>query len=537
MPKVLIADEMSAMAAEVLAERGIEADVRTGMEPSELNKNISSYEGLIVRSQTKVTEEILANAKRLKVVGRAGAGVDTIDTTAATARGIVVMNTPHGNAVTTGEHAIALMCAMARQIPQADRSLRAGEWTRSRFLGIELRGKTLGLVGCGNVGAVVASRAQGLGMKVLVYDPYLPPDRAAALAVTLTPLDSLLRESDVISLHAPLTGETRHVLNAETLAETKRGVRIVNCARGGLIVEAALKAAIQSGHVAGAALDVFEDEPPVDNPLLELAEVVATPHLGASTVEAQENVALQIARQIAAFLLEGAVVNAVNAPSVTPEEMAKLGPYLALAEQLGSFAGQLANGRVHDVAVEYNGHVGTLDTRPLTAAALQGLLSLQLDSVNMVNAPVVARERGIEVHETTDATAEDYQTLMRVQLRLEGRELGLSGTLVGGRRPRIVAIAGIKIEAELGADMLYLANEDKPGMIGKVATVLGEARVNIAAFSLGRIGPGGDALSLIGVDSPVPDEVLAQLEATDGVIRVQRLRFGGIARLEGEERA
>ncbi len=525
MPRVLIADKMSEVAARALTERGIDVDVRPGLAPEALAEIIDAYDGLVIRSVTKVTAELLARATRLEVVGRAGTGVDNVDTNAATERGIVVMNTPYGNAVTTAEHAIALMCSMARQIPQADRSTRTGKWEKGRFIGVELRDKTLGLIGCGNIGAIVATLAQGLGMRVVVYDPYLAPDRAGSLGVSLVPLDDLLRESDVISLHVPLTDETRHIIDAGALVKTKAGVRIVNCARGGLIVEADLKAAIESGHVAGAALDVFEEEPARDNPLFALEEVVATPHLGASTVEAQENVALQIAQQMAEFLLTGVVVNAVNAPSVAPEEMAKLGPYLTLAEQLGSFAGQLTESRIHGVTTEYEGQAATLDSRLLTSAALQGLLSPQLDSINMVNAAFIARERGIAVREAKHATTEDYQTLMRVTVLSEEHERGVAGTLIGGGRPRIVEIKGIKIEAELGANMVYLTNEDKPGLIGVVASILGEAGINIATFNLGRNEPGGDALGLIGVDSPVPDEVLARLRAKAAVIKVRRLSF------------
>lgn len=525
MPKVLIADRMSEAAAQALAERGIEVDVRPGLAPDALAEAMGCYDGLAVRSGTRVTAGLLARAARLKVVGRAGTGVDNIDTDAATARGVVVMNTPHGNAVAAAEHAVALMCAMARRIPQADRSLRAGAWERGRFMGIELRGKTLGLIGCGNIGAIVAGLALGLRMRVLAFDPYLAPERAGALGVSLVPLDDLLRESDVISLHVPLTEGTRGLIDAAALARTRAGVRLVNCARGGLVVEADLEAAIRSGHVAGAALDVFAEEPARDNPLLALDEVVATPHLGASTVEAQESVARQIARQIADFLLDGVVANAVNAPSVAPEEMARLGPYLALAGQLGAFAGQLAESRIRGVTVEYEGQAHELDSRPLTAAALAGLLAPQLDSVNMVNAAVVARARGIEVREVRRATTEDYRTLLRVRVLAEERERAVAGTLIGEGGPRIVEIEGIEVEAALAPEMLYLTNEDKPGTIAGVASILGAAGINIATFNLGRRAPGGDALGLIGVDSPVPDDVLARLRAAASIIAVKRLRF------------
>ena len=525
MPKVLIADEMSEVAAQAFAEHGIEAEARPGLAPEALAGIVGGYEGLAIRSATRVTAALLERAGRLKVVGRAGTGVDNVDLEAATARGIVVMNTPHGNSVTAAEHTIAMMCALARRIPEADRSTRTGGWERGRFMGVELRDKTLGIVGCGTIGAIVAALAQGLKMHVITYDPYLAPDRAASLGVTLATLDELLREADVITLHVPLTDATRGMIDADALAGAKEGVRIVNCARGGLIVEEDLKSAIESGRVAGAALDVFEEEPARDNPLFALDQVIATPHLGASTVEAQESVALQIAQQMATFLQSGIVVNAVNAPSVAPEEMAKLGPYLTLAEQIGSFAGQITDGRIRAVTVAYEGQASALDSRLLTAAALQGLLAPQLDNVNMVNAPFLARERGIEVREIRSATTADYQTLMRVEVLSGEKAQGVAGTLIGGGGRRIVEIEGIKIEAELGPHMLYFTNEDRPGLIGAVATILGEAGINIATFNLGRWEPGGDAVGLVGVDSPVPDAVLARLHARAAVIRLKRLSF------------
>ena len=525
MPKVLIADRLSDVATRALAERGIEVDEHPGLAPDALAEIVGGYEGLAVRSATKVTAELLERATRLKVVGRAGTGVDNIDMDAATARGIVVMNTPHGNSVTAAEHTIAMMCAMVRRIPLADRSTRGGGWERGRFMGVELRDKTLGVVGCGTIGAIVATLAQGLKMRVITYDPYLAPDRAASLGVTLVTMDELLRDADLITLHVPLTDETRGIIDADALAGTRPGVRIVNCARGGLIVEADLRHAIESGHVAGAALDVFEEEPPRDNPLFALDEVIATPHLGASTVEAQENVALQIAQQMAEYLTTGIVVNAINTPSVSPEEMAKLGPYLTLAEQIGSFAGQIAEGRIRGVNITYEGQASALDARPLTAAALQGLLAPRLDDINIVNAAFVARERGIDVREIRSAATADYQTLMRVELLSNERTQGVAGTLIGGGERRIVEIEGIKVEAELGPHMLYFTNEDKPGLIGAVATVLGEAGINIATFNLGRREPGGAAVGLIGVDSLVPDAVLARLVARSAVIKLKRLSF------------
>ena len=525
MPSVLIADEISEVAVQAFAERGIEVGIHPGLAPEALAEIVGNYEGLVVRSATRVTPELLERATRLQVVGRAGTGVDNVDMDAATKRGIVVMNTPHGNSVTAAEHTIAMMCALARRIPQADRSTRKGGWERGRFMGVELRDKTLGIIGCGTIGAIVATLAQGLKMRVITYDPYLAPERASSLAVTLVTMEELLGDADVITLHVPLTDETRGTIDAEALAKTKPGVRIVNCARGGLIVEAHLKKAIESGHVAGAALDVFEKEPARDNPLFALDEVIATPHLGASTVEAQENVALQIAQQMAEYLLTGTVLNAVNTPSVAPEEMAKLGPYLTLAQQIGSFAGQIAEGRIRGVTIAYEGQASALDSRLLTAAALQGLLGPRLDDINIVNAPFIARERGIDVREIKSATTADYQTLMRVEVLSQDKAQAVAGTLIGRGGRRIVEVEGIEVEAELGPHMLYFTNEDKPGLIGGVATVLGEAGINIATFNLGRRGPGGDAVGLIGVDSVVPDEVLAKLRARAAVIDLKRLSF------------
>ena len=526
MPRVLIADEVSEVAVQAFAERGIEVSVQPGLAPEALAEIIGDYEGLVVRSATKVTPDLLAQASRLKVVGRAGTGVDNVDINTATKRGIVVMNTPHGNSVTAAEHTIAMMCALARRIPQADRSTRKGSWERGRFMGVELRDKTLGVVGCGTIGAIVATLAQGLKMRVVAFDPYLSPDRAASLGVTLATMDELLGEADVITLHVPLTDETRGIIDADALAKTRPGVRIVNCARGGLVVESALINAIESGHVAGAALDVFEEEPAQeDNPLFARDEVIATPHLGASTIEAQENVAVQIAQQMAEYLLTGTVLNAVNTPSVAPEDMAKLGPYLTLAQQIGSFAGQIAAGRIHGVTVAYEGQASALDSRLLTAAALQGLLAPRLDDINIVNAPFIARERGITVREVRSEMTADYRTLMRVEVLSQEHAQTVAGTLIGRGGQRIVEIEGIEIEAELGPHMLYFTNEDRPGLIGAVATILGEAGINIATFNLGRREPGGDAIGLIGVDSVVPDEVEAQLRSRAAVIDLKRLSF------------
>jgi D-3-phosphoglycerate dehydrogenase len=525
MPKVLIADKMSPLAAEIFAARGVQADVKTGLAPEELKAVIAEYDGLAVRSATKATAEIIRAADNLKVIGRAGIGVDNIDLDAATERGVVVMNTPFGNSITTAEHAIAMMAALARQIPLADRSTRAGKWEKNRFMGIELYNKELGIIGCGNIGAIVASRALGLKMRVLVYDPYLSPERANALRVERVELDDLLARADIITLHVPVTAETRGILDAAALAKTKPGVFIVNCARGGLVVEEDLKAAIESGHVAGAALDVFETEPARDNPLFELDQVIATPHLGASTEEAQENVARQVAEQMCDYLLDGGVMNAVNTPSIAAEEMAKLAPYMRLAEQLGSFAGQLTESGLVGATIEYEGAAASLNCQPLTAIMLQGLLRPLLDSVNVVNAPVIAKERGIDVREVTREQAEDYQTFIRLTVVTERQTRAVAGTLIAGDKARIVEIKGIKIEAELSPHMLYFTNVDKPGLIGGLGQVLGEADINVATFHLGRAEAGGDAIGLVSIDSDASPAVLNRIRALPHIVQVKPLRF------------
>ena len=524
MPKVLISDKLSPHAAEIFRERGIDVDVDTGLDAEALKARIGDYDGLAVRSATKVTAELLAAAGRLAVVGRAGIGVDNIDLAAATARGVVVMNTPFGNSTTTAEHAIALLLAMARQIPQADRSTHAGKWEKSRFMGIEVAAKTLGLIGCGNIGSIVADRAQGLKMRVIVYDPYLSAERAGDLNVEKVDLDTLLARADFISLHTPLNDTTRGIIDKTALAKAKPGVRLINCARGGLVVEADLKAAIESGHVAGAALDVFEEEPARGNGLFGLEQVIATPHLGASTSEAQENVAVQVAEQMSDYLLNGAVTNALNMPSVTAEEAPRLKPYMILAEQLGSFVGQVTETGLKSVSVEYCGHAATLNTRALTAVVLQGLLRPQMDSVNMVNALLVAKERDIEVREIKRDGPCSYATQIRLTVTTERRTRDLAGTLFEAR-PRITEIKGISVEAEMGPHMLYVTNQDKPGFIGSLGRALGDAGINIATFHLGRAAPGSDAIALVEVDQAVPAAVLKTVADLPHVVQVKALKF------------
>jgi D-3-phosphoglycerate dehydrogenase len=523
-PKVLIADDMSPLAAETFRARGVAVDVKTGLAPEALVAALKDCDGLAVRSATKVKAATLAGASRLKVIGRAGIGVDNIDVPAATARGIVVMNTPYGNSITTAEHAVALMMALARQIPEANASTHAGKWEKNAFMGVELMGKTLGIIGCGNIGTVVADRAQGLKMKVIAYDPFLVPDRAAELGVEKVELDDLFARADFISLHTPLTDATRNILDAKALAKTKPGVRIVNCARGGLIVEADLKAALDSGRVAGAALDVFAEEPARANPLFGMKNVVATPHLGAATAEAQEKVALQIAEQMADFLLTGAVANALNMPSMTAEEAPRLKPYMKLAERLGSFAGQATETSIKAVTVEYEGAVAELNIKPLTAVVLKGLLSPLLETVNMVSAPSIARERGLDVREVRAERAGAYQTLIRLTVTTETQTRAVAGTLFNDE-PRIVDIKGIPIDARLGPHMIYVTNRDKPGFIGALGMLLGNANINIATFSLGRESQGGDAVALIEVDQAIDEDLVTAIRKLPQVMRCKPMRF------------
>jgi D-3-phosphoglycerate dehydrogenase len=524
MPKVLISDKLSPQAVEVFTSRGVEVDQKVGLSEEELLKIIGDYDGLAIRSATKVTAKVLAAAKKLKVVGRAGIGVDNVDVKAATVHGIVVMNTPFGNSVTTAEHTISLMMALARQIPAANTSTHAGKWEKNKFMGVELAGKTLGLIGCGNIGSIVADRAQGLKMKVIAYDPFLSAERAQAINVEKVELDPLLARADFISMHTPMTDATRHLLNKETLKKTKKGVRIVNCARGGLVVEKDLKAAIESGHVAGAALDVFEEEPAKENPLYGMEQVVCTPHLGASTNEAQENVAIQVAEQMAEYLTVGTVTNALNMPSVSAEDAVKLKPYINLAARLGGFAGQMTTGGLTKITIEYEGKVTELNTKPLTAALLNGLLTPLMEGVNMVNAPVVARERNIDVSEIRHERTAHYKTLVKVSVEWGGGSFTISGTLFGDK-PRITSLADVPLEASIGNRMLYVANEDKPGLIGGVGQLLGEAKINIANFHLGRNKEATAAVALIEVDEPVDAKLLAKIAKLPSVKDARILEF------------
>ena len=525
MPKVLISDKMDKLAAEIFQNNGITVDVKPGMKPDELAKIIGQYDGLAVRSSTNATAEIIAAAKNMKVIGRAGIGVDNIDVPAATNAGIVVMNTPFGNSITTAEHAIAMMFAVARQIPQANASTHAGKWEKSGFVGVELYGKTLGVIGCGNIGSIVASRGRGLQMNVIAFDPFLSDDRAAELGVEKVELDDLFKRADFITLHVPKNDKTANLINKDSIAKMKKGVCIINCARGGIVNEKDLKDALDSGHVAGAALDVFEKEPATENALFGHPKLVCTPHLGASTTEAQVNVAIQVAEQMSAFLLHGAVSNALNMPSISAEEAPKLRPYMKLAEQLGSFAGQITEHAIRKIEIEYQGDVTALNVKPLTAMALASLLKPLLDSVNMVNAPQVAKARGITVSETKTETCDEFHTAIKITVTTENSVRDIMGTLFAGREPRIVTIEGVPVEAAISGHMLYLRNDDKPGLIGGVGTILGAAGQNIADFRLGRIEKEGAAVALISLDAAVPDSVMEKLKSLPQVKKLRRLAF------------
>ena len=524
MPKVLIADELSPRALEIFRSRGVEVDVNVGLKKPDLLKIIAGYDGLAVRSATKADKDVIAAAKSLKIIGRAGIGVDNIDIPAATARGIVVMNTPFGNSITTAEHAIALLFAAARQIGAADVSTQAGKWEKNRFMGVELYAKTLGLIGCGNIGALVAERAAGLKMKVIAYDPFLSAERAVKLGVEKVELDDLLARADAITLHTPLTDKTRNILSAEALAKTRPGVIIVNAARGGLVDEVALRAGLESGHIAAAGFDVFVTEPAKENILFGAPNFVATPHLGASTNEAQENVALQVAEQMADFLLTGAVTNALNMASITAEEAPRLKPFSALIEKLGAFAGQLADEGIEAVEIEYEGDVAHLNTRPLTAIALAAVMRPLIPDVNMVSAPDVLKQRGTPLTESKRDTSPIYGSLIRIRVKTGGNWRTLAGVVNAGTA-KIVEVKGMPLEADFHPVMLFVNNMDKPGFIGALGTMLGEANINIATFHLGRQATGKEAIAIVGVDQVVPESVQQALRELSHVRYVKVLRF------------
>ena len=531
MPKVLIADDLSQAAVDIFKNRGIDTDIKVGLSKDELIAIADQYDGLAVRSACKPDADVIAAATNLKVIGRAGIGVDNIDIKAATAKGVVVMNTPFGNAVTTAEHAIAMMFAAARQIPAADQGTQAGKWPKKSFVGTELSYKTLGLIGCGNIGARVAERAKGLTMKVVAYDPFLTEERAIELGVEKVDLDTLLARADVITLHTPLTDQTRNILSREALAKAKKGLILVNCARGGLVDEAAVREMLDNGHLGAAAFDVFAEEPAKENVLFGAPNFIATPHLGAATVEAQENVALQVAEQMSDYLLSGAVTNALNMPSVTADEAPRLKPFIELAEKLGAFAGQVSDHGFEEVIIEYEGEVAELNRKPVTAAALSGLLHASRGDVNMVSAPSILAESGVKLSETKTEESPVYDNLIRIKVKVprtaNSDETGwrsLAGTVSAGR-PRIVEVKGMPLEGAFSPVMLYVNNIDKPGFIGALGAMLGEAGINIATFHLGRQDTGGEAIALIGIDGEPPHELTEKLDALPHVRYAKVLNF------------
>lgn len=527
MPRVLVSDKLSPTAVQIFKDRGVEVDYLPdlGKDKEALLAKIADYDGLAIRSATKVTEKLIAAAKNLKVVGRAGIGVDNIDIPAASRRGIIVMNTPFGNSITTAEHAIAMIFALARQLPEANSSTHAGRWEKNRFMGVEITGKTLGVIGCGNIGSIVAQRGVGLRMRVLAYDPFLSDKRAEELGVDKVELDELFARADFITLHTPMTEKTRGIIDAAAIARMKDGVRIVNCARGGLIVEADLIAALKSGKVAGAGIDVFETEPAVTSPLFGMENVVATPHLGASTAEAQENVALQVAEQMSDYLIEGAVTNAINMPSITAEEAPRLKPFVKLAEVLGAFVGQVTEDPIKEVEILFDGSTAGMNTRALISAALAGLIRPQVSDVNMVSAPIMVKERGIIVAEVKRDKSGVFDGYVKLTVKTEKMTRSIAGTCFSDGKPRFIQIKGINLDAEVGQHMLYTTNADVPGIIGLLGTLCGENGVNIANFQLGRDRQGGDAIALLYLDAPFPEKVLAEVRANPSIDSAKRLQF------------
>ena len=526
-PKVLVSDKLSETAVQIFRDRGIEVDFdpSLGKDKDKLLSVIDQYDGLAIRSATKATEKIINAASNLKVIGRAGIGVDNIDRAAASKKGVIVMNTPFGNMITTAEHAIAMMFAVARQIPEASASTHAGKWEKSKFMGVELTGKTLGVIGAGNIGGIVCERALGLKMKVVAYDPFLSQERAEKLGVQKVDLDELLARADFITLHVPKTEQTSNILNAEAIAKMKPGVRVINCARGGLVDEVALAEALKSGHVAGAAFDVFEVEPATDSPLFNLPNVVCTPHLGAATTEAQENVAVQVAEQMSDYLLTGAVTNALNMPSVTAEEAKTMGPWLALAGHLGAFIGQMTSEPIKAINILYDGTVASMNLAALNCGVVAGIMKAGNPDVNMVSAPVIAEERGIKISTTNQNKSGVFDAYIKVTVVTQTRERSVAGTVFSDGKPRFIQIKGINVDAEIGRHMLYTTNNDVPGIIGVLGSTMGKNDVNIANFTLGRAAEGGQAIALLYVDAPVSDLVLADLQATGKFNQVSRLEF------------
>ncbi|MEC4672216.1 MAG: phosphoglycerate dehydrogenase [Nitrospirota bacterium] len=520
---ILVSDSLSTRGIEVLQQAGFTVEVNTKLSKEELLQEIKRFEGLIVRSATKVTAEVIDAADRLKIIGRAGTGLDNVDSEAATRRGIVVMNTPGGNTITTAEHTIAMIVAMSRNIPQATASMKAGKWEKNKFMGVELYNKTLGLIGLGQIGAYVSKLAQGLSMNVIGYDPFLAPERARKMGIEVVELPELFRRSDIISVHAPLTSDTRALINATTIEKMKDGVMLVNCARGGIVHEGDLFKALQTKKVGAAAFDVFEEEPmKPDHPLLTLDNFISTPHIGASTGEAQENVAIGIAEQFVDYFKKGIARGAVNIPLVPPEVLPKLQPYLGLAERMGLFQGQLIDGGLERVTVEYYGEVASLPVAPLTVAVLKGLFaSILEDVVNYVNAPIIAKERGVEVKEVKSSDAGDFTSLIRIRVEASDQCHQLAGTLYHRKEPRIVESNAYPVEVIPEGHMLLIYNVDRPGVIGSVGRVLGNHDINIARMQCSRAERGGNALLIIGLDAPLPAQVLETIKREKDILSVR----------------
>jgi D-3-phosphoglycerate dehydrogenase len=526
--KVLVCDNLEKVGVEILKNtKGLEVIEKQKIKADELKELAKDADAIIIRSASKIDASVLEVAGKLKVVGRAGIGLDNVDIPAASKKGVVVMNTPGGNTITTGEHAMALMMSLARKVPQATASMKAGKWEKNKFMGMELLDKVLGIVGLGNIGTVVAERALGFRMKVIGYDPFISKEKARDLGVEMVTLDELFSRSDIITFHTPITPETKKIVNAGNIAKMKDGVMIINCARGGLIDEQALHDAIVSGKVAGAALDVFSTEPPGDIPLLKLEQVITTPHLGASTEEAQIKVAIAMAEQIVDYLVNGTIRNAVNAPSLSREMYAKLEPYIRLAERLAAFKSQVSPGPIEEVTIEYSGDVADVDLKPLTIAALKGLLAPVLEGVNYVNAPIIAKERGIKVTETKSAQPKDFTNLITIKTRAGGVEGVVSGSVFGKKDARIVKVDDYELEAVLDGYILVLQNWDKPGTIGGIGTYLGKENVNIAGMQLGREKLGGKAIALLHVDQKVSDKVLAEFTKVPNIISAKLVDLNG----------
>ena len=522
--KVLVSDNISAKGVEILKKAGLDVDVKTGMKPEELKACIGEYSGLVIRSATKVTAEIIDAATNLKVIGRAGSGLDNVDKVAASKKGIVVMNTPGGNTVTTAEHTIAMLFSVARMIPQATASMKAGKWEKKKFMGVELFNKTLGIVGLGAIGSEVAKKAQGLEMNIIAYDPFLSEEKAETMGIKKGSLDEIFAESDFITIHSPMTPETKNLINVNTIAKMKNGVRIINCARGGIVNEHDLYEAMKSGKVAAAALDVLEKEPPENNPLLTLENLICTPHLGASTEEAQENVALAVAEQIADYLVHGTIRHAVNFPSIPSDQVPRLQPYINLAEKLGSFSCQIFEGGATEIIVEYYGDAATINSAPVTIAALKGYLSpILLETVNFVNAPFIAKERGIEVKESKSSDAGDFFSKITIRIKARNKESYVSGTLYSKKDPRVIEIDNFKVEIAPEGELLLMYNNDKPGVIGNIGNLLGKNNINIARMHFGRESAGGMAISVVSLDERPGPEVLDQLKALPNILSIKQI--------------